>query len=351
MAQPFDTRRLSLSGEPVRVVEEPVEAFLDYSLFSVSAGGTLSYLPGGNVDSQLTWFDLRGKVLGTVGEVAPYAGLALSPDGLQAIVARPTPPDQHWTLWLFDLPRGTSTRLEPSSNSSDVGAVWAADGHRVIFASDRAGQMDLYEKPVSGPGDVQALLKSSAFKIPLSWSPDTRFVMYSVAGGPTKSDLWVLPLQASQKAVPFLRTEYNEFCARFSPDGRWVAYASDESGRDEVYVRPFSPDAPEAAASGAGDKFLISDNGGSTVIWQRDGKELYYIDLDGKLMVVDVATRPVFHANVPRGLFQAPKFSNGFGLGPWAPSPDGKRFLFLVPQTQEQVPFTVVLNWQAALKK
>ena len=351
MAQPFDTRRLNLSGEPVRVVEEPVRAFLDYSLFSVSASGTLSYLPGGNVDSQLTWFDLRGKVLGTVGEVAPYAGLALSPDGLQAIVARPTPPDQHWTLWLFDLPRGTSTRLEPSSNSSDGGAVWAADGHRVVFASDRAGQSDLYEKPVSGPGDVQALLRSSDFKLPLSWSADARFVMYSVVGGPTKSDLWVLPLQASQKAVPFLRTEYNEFCARFSPDGRWVAYASDESGRDEVYVRPFSPDSPGAAASGTGDKFLISDNGGSTVIWQRDGKELYYIDLDGKLMVVDVATRPVFHASVPRVLFQAPKISNGFGLGPWAPSPDGKRFLFLVPQTQEQVPFTVVLNWQAGLKK
>ena len=354
MAQPFDARRLELLGDAVRVVEEPIGTYLDYSLFTVSTNGTLAYRSPGNADSQLAWFDAQGKVLSTVGEAGPYVGLALSPDGTQAFLSKRSLPDQNVALWQLDLSRGTSTRFELDSSGDNVGAVWAPDARRIIFASNRrTGQMmDIYQKPVSGEAGAEALMKSNEWKIPLSWSPDQAFLLYQTCGGPTKCDLWVLPLGGHKKPVPFLQTEFNEIDGHFSPDGHLVAYASDESGRFEVYVRSFSRSPSGDALSNAGGKWLISDTGGNSPLWGADGKELYYLDLDGKLMEVNVTTRPVFHADVPKFLFHAPsRSSNEFGLIEWAPSPDGKRFLFLMPEAQGEAPFTVVLNWQSALKK
>ena len=354
MAQPFDPRRLTLSGEPVRVVEESVGVFLDYSLFSVSANGVLAYWSPGNVDSQLTWFDLQGTVLGEVGDPGPYVAIALSPDGTRAFVSKRSLPDGNVALWLLDLSRGTSMRFDLGSSVNDIDPVWAPDGRRFIFASDRSGQMDLYQKQISGAGDVEAVMKSNEWKIPLSWSPDGRFLLYGITGGATKSALWLLPIGDHQKPMPFLRTEFDLWDGSFSPDGHWIAYSSNESGRPEVYVRLFSPNAVGEANSEAGGKWLISGGGGSSPSWRRDGKELYYINLDGKLMAVKVTTDhvdPVFQASAPRVLFEAPpKSPDEFGLTLWVPSPDGKRFLFMVPETRE-VPFTVVLNWQAGLKK
>jgi len=134
-----------------------------------------------------------------------------------------------------------------------------------------------------------------------------------------------------------------------SPDGRWVAYVSNESGRFEVYVRAFSPDPLGQGTSDAGGKWLISDKGGSSPMWREDGKELYYIALDGKLMTVALAAGSAFQSSLPKALFQTPPGDNDTTR--WAPSPDGTRFLFLVPETQEAAPFTIVLNWQAGLKK
>ena len=188
------------------------------------------------------------------------------------------------------------------------------------------------------------MVKSNEAKFPLSWSPDGRFLLYSSVGGGTKGDLWVLPLEAGRKPVPFLRTEFDETDGRFSPDGRRVAYVSDESGRSEVYVRSFSSGVPISA----GAKWLISSNGGDSPMWRKDGKELYYLDLEGKLMAVSIAAGSDFQASVPKALFQAP---DGAAGARWAPSPDGKRFLFLVPETHEQAPLTVVLNWQGGLRK
>jgi len=348
MAQPFDARHLNLSGDPVRVVEEPV----DSRLFSVSINGTLAYWSPGSLESQLTWFDAQGKVLSTVGKPGPYVAVTLSPDGTRAFVSKYTLPDQHLALWLLDISRGTSTRFELDPSADNTAAVWAPDGRSIIFASWRAGQnMDIYEKQMSGAADAQALIKSNEWKIPLSWSPDGRFLLYESFGGKTSGHLWVLPLEGHQKPVPFLRTEFDERDGRFSPDGRWVAYISNESGRYEVYVRPFSPDALGEGISHAGGKWLISENGGYGPIWRRDGKELYYIDLDGTLMAVQLTKGSDFQAGVPRVLFQTPRSPDTSGLTQWAPSPDGERFLFLVPETQGAVPFTVVLNWQAGLKK
>ena len=164
--------------------------------------------------------------------------------------------------------------------------------------------------------------------------------------------MWVLPLQGDRKPLPLLRTEFDELDGRFSPDGHWVAYVSNESGRYEVYVRPFAPDPLPQGISNAGVKWLISGNGGTSPMWRQDGKELYYIDLDGKLIAVTISAGSGFQAGVPKVLFQAPPVgAQKPGMARWAPSPDGKRFLFLVPEKQEAAPLTVVLNWQAGLKK
>jgi Tol biopolymer transport system component len=204
---------------------------------------------------------------------------------------------------------------------------------------------DLYHMNLNGAANAVAVIKSNEAKAPLSWSPDGRFLLYNSVGGGTKNDLWVLPLEADRKPVPFLRTEFDEPDGRFSPDGRRVAYVSDESGRYEVYVRSFSPGPPPSPGEG---KWLISNNGGHNPMWRQDGKELYYIDLDGKLMVVSLSAGSEFEAGVPKTLFQALPRGD---FAAWAPSPDGKRFLFQIPETQEAAPFTVVLNWQAGMKK
>jgi eukaryotic-like serine/threonine-protein kinase len=163
----------------------------------------------------------------------------------------------------------------------------------------------------------------------------------------TGSDIWVLPLQGDKKPFPFLRTQFNEGDAHVLPDGHWVAYTSDESGRGEIYVRPFSPDSNAGDASGTGAKWQVSYGGGEAPQWSVDGKELYYLTLDSKLMEVDVTTSPTFQAGTPKLLFQAPQHATY--------TINGKKFLFLAPageaSQQARAPFTVVLNWQAALKQ
>ena len=352
LAQPFDARHLQVSGDPVRVLEEPLAGYFDTGTFSVSANGTLAYWSSGTGPSRLTWFDAQGKIVGDVGSPGSYGSLALSPDGTQAIVSMWNS-NSTQALWLLDLARGASTRLELNMPDSES-AVWAPNGRSIIFASFRAGQMaDLYEMPLTGGADAEALVKSNEQKTPLSWSPDGRFLLYVSEGGVTKGDLWLLPLDGHGKPTAFLRTEFDEPQGCFSPDGRWIAYVSNESGRYEVYVRPFAPDALQEGISNIGGKRLISSNGGSGPMWRQDGKELYYIDLEGNLMAVTLTAGPVSQARVPKLLFhaRAPSHQMTVGAIAWAPSPDGKRFLFLTSESQSEAPITVVLNWQAGLKK
>ena len=250
--------------------------------------------------------------------------------------------------------RGSSARFELGGSADAESAVWAPpDGRSIIFSSARPGQMeDIYEKQVGGAGESKELFRSNEAKRALSWSPDRRFLLYLSIGGERKFKLWVLPLQGDRKPLPLLGTRFDEIDSRFSPDGHWVAYVSNASGRYEVYVRLFPPDPLPQGISNAGVKWLISDNGGTSPMWRPDGKELYYIDLDGKLMSATISAGSAFQAGVPKFLFRAPpKGAQKPGMTRWAPSPDGKRFLFLVPEKQEAAPLTVVLNWQAGLKK
>ena len=346
MAQPFDARRLELSGEAVPVAEQ-VGSVLDYGFFSASGNGVLAYRSGAGLDYQLTWFDRQGRVLAKVAEPGRYNSLAISPDGRRVAVSRTNPENTpNWDVWLLDVGRNTSARLTYEQVRATF-PVWSADGNSVIFDSIRGGEVNLYLKLASGAGDERPLLKSDAgYKYATSSSRDGRFMLYTVEKPETKTDLWVLPMQGDRKPTPLLRTEYNERSGQFSPDGHWIAYISDESGSDEIYVREFSSGSAQGFGDAAG-KWLISKGGGTDPRWRADGRELFYVASDGKLMSVDISDKPVFKAGASTPLFQLPPGFIGADV-----TSDGRRFLVGVPVAQTAtVPFTVVLNWQTTLKK
>jgi len=348
LAQPFDPVRLQFSGGPVEIAEQ-VGNFLNRGFFSVSASGVVAYRTGGSDSSQLSWLDRQGKVQGApTKEPSPAFDMAISPEGGRVALAVLEP---DIALWLHDFSRGTTTRFTFGAPLA-YGAVWSPDGNNIIFSSERDGGLNLYKKPANGSKDEELILKSPEGKLATSWSHDGRFLLYTATDPKTKDDIWVLPLQEGGKPFPFLRTEFSERKAQLSSDGHWIAYESDESGRFEIYVRPFSPDAGGGAAN-AGGKWQISTDGGSDPRWRGDGKELYFLSPDRKAMAVEVAADPAFRAGVPKALFQAPSAGlQAVGLRQWDVTSDGTRFLFTTPAAATaQAPFTVVLNWQAALKK
>jgi Tol biopolymer transport system component len=340
MAQAFDEEKLELTGEPVPVAEQ-VGSSNQYGNFSASANDVLAYRTGAAGTLQLTWFDRNGKSLGTVGEPSLFARLALSPDSTRAAVRRSTASGD---LWLMDFMRGVSTRFtfDPSQNDFPV---WSPDGSRIVFHSNRGSRFDLYQKASNGAGTEELLLKSDQDKTPTAFSRDGRFLLFSSQDPKNGTDLWVLPMEGDRKPVPVLQTEFNERNAMFSPDMRWIAYGSNESGRAEVYVRPFA--APGSGTSATSGKWQVSKDGGDFPHWRQDGKELYFRLPGGAVMAVQVTPTPTtFEAGVPHVLFNYPAQA---GV---EPAPDGNRFLVeAFQQDQAAAPITVVLNWQSALRK
>jgi serine/threonine protein kinase len=344
LAQRFNERRSELEGEPV-VVADQVGSLINGGFFSGSSSGVLVYRRGSATfrNLRLTWMDLQGKPAGTVWEPAPYASPALAPDGRRAAVSRLKSQGAGRDLWLIDFTRGAGARFTFEGNTGAVNPVWSSDGSHIVFTSNRNGVNDLYLKASNNARNEEILLKSGQNKIPTSWSRDGRFLLYTLIDAKTKNDIWVVPIpsgtQKDQKPVPFLATEFNEREGQFSPDGRWVAYVSDESGRDEVYVREFS------SASDRG-KWLVSNGGGVNPRWRPDGRALLYSAPDGGVLTVDLGNSAILQPGSPRLLFKLP-----LGSGAWDLSPDGKRFLVPIPaEESSRTPFTVVLNWRAGLK-
>ena len=339
-AQPFDAGRLQLSGDAVRVAE-PVGSFLDWAFFSASTNGVLVFR-GPDEDRQLTWFDRGGKILGPASEPGRYSGLTLGPSETRAVVVKQA--DQATAdqdLWVMELSQSRSSRLTFDSRLEES-PVWSHDGRRVFFTgTGTAGS--LFEQSLSGTDPAQLLLQNEEHKVPTSASSDGRFLLYSsVSQGPTRFDLWVLPLKGDRKPFPFLRREHNQEQGQFSPDGRWVAYVSDESGRDEVLVRPFT-----AGAAGADQSSAVSKGGGTAPRWRGDGKELFYLAANGTITSVAFATDRGVVIGAPRALFQVPGVDTA-----WAVTRDGERFLLAVPAGHATPsPFSVVFNWQAAVKR
>ncbi|MCA1642389.1 MAG: protein kinase [Acidobacteria bacterium] len=299
MAQPFDAERLQLSGEPA-VVAEGVLTFPEeggptaYAAFSASANGRLSYLPGNIALDQMGWFDRAGKSLGSVGPQGLLGELWLSPDGKRVAFDRRDlqSPD----IWLLDLARSTTTRFTFDA-AADTSPVWSADGSRIFFSSNRdGGKFSLYQKVSSGAGGDELLLKTETNAFADDWFSGKagEFIIYESESGLNRFDLMVLPLAGERKPYPFLQTEFNETHAQFSPDGRFVAYVSDESGRAEVYVQSFPA---------AGGKWQISTGGGDQPQWRRDGRELFYMAPDKTLMAVPIAAGGSFEPGSPAALF------------------------------------------------
>ncbi len=339
LAQPFDSSRLALTGEAVPIAER-VASVNQYGVFTASRTGVMAYRSGSPANRQLTWLDRQGKALGVTGEFGAHDQPALSPDATRLadrdVVGAGTAGD----IWLLDLVRNVSTRFTFDRSPGGF-PVWSPDGSRIAF---RTGQ-DLYQKAASGAGEAEVVLKSNATKTPSSWSRDGRFLLYSEAGPRTGDDIWVLKLDGDRTPASVLRTEFNENQATFSPDMRWIAYTSTDSGRQEIYVRPFTPSG--GAPAGTGGRWQVSRDGGNVARWRADGRELIFRALiTGAPMAVDVESSPTFRAGIPKRLFATSTNP------PWVPTPDAQRFLVAMPpQRDVQEPITLVLNWDSGLKR
>ncbi len=350
MAQSFDSRRLELVGEPVAVADKVGSLFLSGS-FSVSANGILAYRRA-SAPSALTWYDRQGKVLNIAREPGAYTyTVALSPDGARVATTRVDPKvsGPNPGIWLHEFGRSVSARLT-FDVAPDSAPVWSPDGSHIVFAAVRSAGTGLYQKNSNGAGKEEVLIPpTNDFKVSNDWSRDGRFLLYTVQDPKTNTDLWVAPLTANGQLAgppaPFANTEFSEQQGQFSPDSRWIAYVSDESGRPEVHVQAFPLPA------GGGSKTLISRDGGTQPRWRRDGKELFYVSLDGKLMAVDVSSGQTFKASAPKALFQASIYGDDSArsLFRWDTNADGNRFLVDTVESSPE-PLTMVLNWTAGLK-
>jgi len=354
MAQTFDEKRLALTGEPMTVAEN-VNTYLLSASFSAS-NGVLVYRSGRTTMglSSLAWFDRRGQELGAAGDSGSsvYQDVAISHDASRVAVSRADPAvsGSSQSIWLLDLTRGVSARFT-FDIAPDTSPVWSPDGNRLAYGGSRAGGMGIYERAANGTSTERTLVSPIGEPMyPNHWSRDGRFLLYTKEAGSTRSDLWVLPLSEdgtpAGEPIPFATTKYSESEGMFSPDGHWIAYTSDESGKEEVYLRSFP-----ASQGDEGIKAKSSRNGGRQPHWRGDGKELFYLSLDRKMMAVDVSQTGPIRLGAPTTLFGLPgnAAQSDLSAWPWDVTTDGKRFL-IGKSTAVSEPVTVVLNWRAALE-
>jgi Tol biopolymer transport system component len=341
MAQPFDPDQLEMPGEMFPVAEEVrVAANVDFGAFSASDGGMLAYASATLEDDLLIWLDRAGKRLGAVGKPGAIFEAALSPDDKTVAFRLNAPPTSD--IWLQDLARDVVSRFTFGPGSSTF-PVWSPDGSRVVFRRNTAGGggYSMHVKPASGAGTEELLKPPGINTRVLDWSRDGKFIAYQEEGSGTNLDLWLLPVEGERKPVPYLHTPFNENLGRFSPDGKWMAYASNESGQNQVYVQPIP-------ATGA--KRQISAAGGSNPRWRRDGKELFYVAADRKLMAVPIImAADSFQVGAAQPLFEIPT-----DVTVQQPTADGQRFLATAPaegEAAEATPITVITNWRVGVQR
>lgn len=348
MAQPFDARKLELSGEPVPIVQG-VSCFPNdvgptaYSAFSAGAGH-LVYRTGDRQTTRLTWFERSGRALEAVTEPGDYHEPTLSADGKKLLFGRREGTGNQ-DIFLMDFSRGSTTRLT-FTPGAEASSIFSPDESQVVFYSDRSGDGEFYRKASSGAGNDELVMTGMKTPYPDRWSRDGKYLLFEADDGPkTKFDLWILPMTGDPKPFVYLNSEFQEAHAQFSPDGRWVAYASDETGRSEVYVQSFPI---------SGGKWSISTAGGDQPQWRGDGKELFYLAPDRTLMAVPINSGTTFDPGRPAVLFQTSVPQTGLtdDRNNYTPTQDGQRFIVnsLVDAANAQ-PLTVVLNWAADMKK
>jgi eukaryotic-like serine/threonine-protein kinase len=349
LAQKMDIGLGELTGDPVTVAD-PVasDPTTDAGASSVSATGLIAYRYGRTSQRQLIWFDRSGKALGTLG--APDANNlnapSLSPDGRRVAVHRTVQGSTN--IWLLDETRSTRFTFD---SSLDRFPIWSPDTSCIAFDSNRNGHRDIYLKTSNGARNEEVLVESAQDKGVDDWSRDGRFLLYHSNDPQSSYDLWVQPMQGDRKPFVFLKTNFDERRAQFSPDGRWVAYTSNQSGRYEVYLRPFNGNA---AGTSTGGQWQVSAAGGINPKWRADGKELYYISPDGKLLAAPIAFKAgTIDPGTPVVLFQTRGVGGAtdvnFGYN-YDVSADG-RFLIDTVLEDAASPITLLQNWQAGLKK
>jgi len=338
MAQRFDAKTLETSGDPIALPEQRIEfdGITGRAIFSIATDGTLVYETGeGLRQTQLTWVERSGKTLQTIGEPQPFGQVSLSNDG--RYVAYSLLPRQ--SIWMYDIGRGITTRIT-NSKSRDSAPIWSPDGTKIVFSSNRTGHAyDLYVYDTRTAAE-ELLLASDKDKIPTSWSPDGQYILYNLLSlGPNRVDIGYFSF-ADHKAHVYLATPFVEVGARFSPDGKWVAYSSSESPPLQLYIAPFPP---------TGAKWQVSSRSGGTPHWRGDGKELYYYSAATKILAVPI------HLSTPPEIGQTVTlFDVHFGLTPtWDVTADGQRFLINSRggDTAGPAPLTLVQHFDTELRE
>jgi serine/threonine-protein kinase len=352
MVVPFDFERHEVTGQPVPAIANVMQTLnvinTSYNTaagqFSLSYSGWLVYAAGGippDRQDLLVWVDQKGRAEPIASFKAPFFAPRLSPDGQR--IAYTTLGREQRGVWVYDLKRATATRLMDEGNAWWTN--WTPDGKRVVYAWLKSGLPNLYWQPSDGSSAMERLTTSDYGQFPGSWSPDGNILTFVEIHPDTGNDLLLLDLQ-SRRITPFLNSRADEEYPEFSPDGRWMAYMSDESGRTEVYVRPFP---------GPGGKWLISQEGGREPLWARSGKQLFYRQPDQEqVWVVDTQTEGGFSASKPRLLFKATGLGPGDPIRTWDASLDGQRFLMVKNEEMKSTPVTemvLVMNWLEELKR
>lgn len=335
VAQAFDAGKLVLSGEPIPMIAGQKNE-LGNKRFSVSDNGVLVWQGAWQRDYQLVWFDREGKQTGIIDapmRVSIGQDPYISRDGKRLVVKR----DQN--LWVIDLEKGTGLRITPTFSQSPV---WSPDGNRIVYSAG----LGMTVKAANGIGAEETLLPGANF--PSAWSPDGRYIIYERRGVKTRFDMWVFPMFGDRKEYQLSNSQFDEQTPQFSPDGRWLAYSSDDTGNYETYVQSFSADGKLGA-----DKKRVSTNGGKFPIWRRDGSELFYVAADGRVMAAAVKTGGTeFEFSAPNALFKTRMLAWISNFHEFDVTPDGQRFLVgtLIGDTKAAPPM-VILNWTADLKK
>ncbi len=341
MAQSMDPETGNLRG-PAERVEEGV--LVDGSTwragFDASSSGILAYAAGGLIPAQAIWYDRAGKNLGAAGEkTLNLVTVRLSPDGTRLATESG---DANNEIWIDELKRQVNTRLTFGSGASST-PVWSPDGRWIAFGGFR-GKNNLYRKASNGVGQEELLLEGEARNLqPSDWSPDGKSLLFGIGDFASSGQTWLLPLEGDRKPVPLLQGNFVAANARFSPDGRWVAYNSSESGRPEVYVMPFG---------NGGGKWQVSGAGGVLPIWRRDGRELFYWSLDNTLVSVPVQIKKdAVEVGAPHLVFRLRQPLGNVGVvSPYDVTADGQRFLIIETPGQASKPITLMTNWAAELK-
>ena len=343
MARRFDAGRLDFTADPVSIVEGVGSNTLyPYSYFSVSANGDLAYQGRAvSPEDQMIWFSRSGERLGSVGDPGVYRNPAISPDGDRVAVGYLDPKTSKRDIWVYDLKRGTGSPLT-FDQAGILDPAWSPDGSQIIFTSEHKGVRGIYRMSSDGLGNAKFTFGDKV----MVWnindvSPDGRYALYEDTS--PRTSLWALPLFGQPKPFAYVQGKFRTYDGRFSPNGQYVAYTSDETGRPEIFVQTF-PDHLH--------KWQVSTSGGTEPMWRRDGDELFYLKPDDTVMSVHVKTSASkFDAGIPRPLFKTQLVASG-QRNHYTVSPDGERFLMIVPTGEARPePITVVLNWPALLKK